>query len=131
MTKSSICFRRLCFRRLRQPPLLSLPRLTVSKLELKKIQKAVKKELCCKDEETGQGVLHFEGDQREAVKSFLLKEEICDKDNVMVRGFRNRDLYRALGCLLKRRSVRTRGPYWPRRRRTGRRRRRRRIRAYV
>jgi translation initiation factor 1 len=50
-----------------------------SKLELKKIQKAVKKEPCCKDEETGQGVLHFEGDQREAVKSFLLKEEICDK----------------------------------------------------
>ncbi len=30
---------------------------------------------------------HFEGDQREAFKSFLLKEEICDKDNVKVYGF--------------------------------------------
>jgi translation initiation factor 1 len=63
-----------------------------SKLELKKIQKAVKKEHCCngkvlKDEETGQDVMHFEGDQREAVKSFLLKEGICDKDNVKVHGF--------------------------------------------
>ena len=63
-----------------------------SKLDLKKIQKAIKKEHCCngtvlKDEETGQEVMQFQGDQREAVKSFLLKEEICDKDNVKVHGF--------------------------------------------
>jgi translation initiation factor 1 len=63
-----------------------------SKLDLKKIQKAIKKEHCCngtvlKDEETGQEVMQFQGDQREAVKSFLLKEEICDKDSVKVHGF--------------------------------------------
>ena len=40
-----------------------------------------------KDEETGQEVMQFQGDQREAVKSFLLKEEICDKDSVKVHGF--------------------------------------------
>jgi len=63
-----------------------------SKLHLKKIQKAIKKEHCCngtvlKDEETGQEVMQFQGDQREAVKWFLLKQEICNKDNVKVHGF--------------------------------------------
>ena len=62
------------------------------KLDLKKIQKAIKKEHCCngtvlKDEETGNEVLQFQGDQREAVKSFLLKEEIADKESVKVHGF--------------------------------------------
>ena len=62
------------------------------KLDLKKIQKAIKKEHCCngtvlKDEESGKEVLQFQGDQREAVKTFLIKEEICDKDSVKVHGF--------------------------------------------
>jgi len=63
-----------------------------AKLDLKKIQKAIKKEHCCngtvlKDEETGTEVLQFQGDQREAVKSFLIKEEIADKESVKVHGF--------------------------------------------
>ena len=40
-----------------------------------------------KDEETGQDVMHFEGDHGEAVKSFLLKEDVCNKDNVKVHRF--------------------------------------------
>ena len=52
-------------------------------LDLKKILKAIKKEHCCngtvlKDEETDTEVLQFQGDQREAVKTFLVKEEICE-----------------------------------------------------
>jgi translation initiation factor 1 len=59
-------------------------------LDLKKILKAIKKEHCCngtvlKDEDTKEEVLQFQGDQREAVKSFLIKEEISDKDTVKVR----------------------------------------------
>jgi hypothetical protein len=58
-------------------------------LDLKKILKAIKKEHCCngtvlKDEDTKEEVLQFQGDQREAVKSFLIKEEISDKDTVKV-----------------------------------------------
>jgi len=61
-------------------------------LDLKKILKAIKKEHCCngtvlKDEETESEVLQFQGDQREAVKTFLIKEEICEKDSVKVHGF--------------------------------------------
>jgi len=61
-------------------------------LDLKKILKAIKKEHCCngtvlKDEDTKEEVLQFQGDQREAVKSFLIKEEISDKDTVKVHGF--------------------------------------------
>ena len=63
-----------------------------AKLDLKRIQKAIKKEHCCngtvlKDEESGQEVLQFQGDQRENVKSFLIKEEITDKESVKVHGF--------------------------------------------
>jgi translation initiation factor 1 len=62
------------------------------KLDLKKIQKAIKKEHCCngtvlKDEESGQEVLQFQGDQRDAVKTFLIKEEISDKESIKVHGF--------------------------------------------
>ena len=58
-------------------------------LDLKKILKAIKKEHCCngtvlKDEETDTEVLQFQGDQREAVKTFLVKEEICEKDDIKV-----------------------------------------------
>ena len=61
-------------------------------LDLKRILKAIKKEHCCngtvlKDEETGTEVLQFQGDQRDPVKAFLLKEEICEKDNIKVHGF--------------------------------------------
>ena len=61
-------------------------------LDLKKILKAIKKEHCCngtvlKDEETDREVLQFQGDQRESVKTFLIKEEIADKDNIKVHGF--------------------------------------------
>ena len=58
----------------------------------KSIQKAIKKEHCCngtvlKDEESGQEVLQFQGDQRDAVKTFLIKEEISDKESIKVHGF--------------------------------------------
>ena len=58
-----------------------------SQRNLKKIQKAIKKEHCCngtvlKDEESGQEVLQFQGDQRDAVKTFLIKEEISDKESI-------------------------------------------------
>mmetsp|Transcript_57208 Transcript_57208/g.119625 ORF Transcript_57208/g.119625 Transcript_57208/m.119625 type:complete len:116 (-) Transcript_57208:269-616(-) len=61
-------------------------------LDLKRILKAIKKEHCCngtvlKDEDTGTEVLQFQGDQRDPVKTFLLKEEICEKDNIKVHGF--------------------------------------------
>ena len=61
-------------------------------LDLKKILKAIKKEHCCngtvlKDEETESEVLQFQGDQREAVKTFLIKEGIAEKDTVKVHGF--------------------------------------------
>uniref|UniRef100_A0A6U4M8A9 SUI1 domain-containing protein n=1 Tax=Hemiselmis andersenii TaxID=464988 RepID=A0A6U4M8A9_HEMAN len=61
-------------------------------LDLKKILKAIKKEHCCngtvlKDEETKEEVLQFQGDQREAVRSFLVKEEIADKESVKLHGF--------------------------------------------
>lgn len=61
-------------------------------LDLKRILKAIKKEHCCngtvlKDEDTGTEVLQFQGDQRDPVKAFLLKEEICEKDNIKVHGF--------------------------------------------
>ena len=54
------------------------------KLDLKKIQKAIKKEHCCngtvlKDEESGQEVLQFQGDQRGAVVAFLVDNERADK----------------------------------------------------
>eukprot|EP00293_Proteomonas_sulcata_P021518 CAMPEP_0184300814 /NCGR_PEP_ID=MMETSP1049-20130417/11146_1 /TAXON_ID=77928 /ORGANISM="Proteomonas sulcata, Strain CCMP704" /LENGTH=114 /DNA_ID=CAMNT_0026611641 /DNA_START=647 /DNA_END=991 /DNA_ORIENTATION=- len=63
-----------------------------AKLDLKKILKAIKKEHCCngtvlKDEDNAQEVLQFQGDQRDSVKTFLLKEEICDKESVKVHGF--------------------------------------------
>jgi translation initiation factor 1 len=61
-------------------------------LDLKRILKAIKKEYCCngtvlKDDETGTEVLQFQGDQREPVKLFLLKEEICEKEHIKVHGF--------------------------------------------
>lgn len=61
-------------------------------LDLKKILKAIKKEHCCngtvlKDEDSKEEVLQFQGDQREAVRSFLVKEEIAGKDDVKVHGF--------------------------------------------
>ncbi|KAJ1493053.1 eukaryotic translation initiation factor 2 [Baffinella frigidus] len=63
-----------------------------SALDLKKILKAIKKEHCCngtvlKDEESEKEVLQFQGDQREAVRSFLVANEIASKDDVKVHGF--------------------------------------------
>mmetsp|Transcript_33233 Transcript_33233/g.64891 ORF Transcript_33233/g.64891 Transcript_33233/m.64891 type:complete len:117 (+) Transcript_33233:61-411(+) len=61
-------------------------------LDLKKILKAIKKEHCCngtvlKDEDSKEEVLQFQGDQREAVRSFLVKEEISEKDSIKLHGF--------------------------------------------
>lgn len=58
-------------------------------LDLKKILKAIKKEHCCngtvlKDEDSKEEVLQFQGDQREAVKTFLIKEDITDKESIKV-----------------------------------------------
>ena len=71
-----------------------------SKLELKKIQRAVKKELCCN------GKVLKEGDQHEDASS-----RSCSRRGFATRTTSrctvSRSLYRALGWLLKRRSVRT------------------------
>merc|ERR1719506_204124 len=59
-------------------------------LDLKKIIKTIKKAHCCngtmvEDEEMGQ-VLQFQGDQREAVMSFLIENSICTKDKIKKHG---------------------------------------------
>jgi len=59
-------------------------------LDLKKIIKAVKKAHCCngtivEGEEMGQ-VLQFQGDQRDNVMTFLIDNEICDKDKIKKHG---------------------------------------------
>mmetsp|Transcript_9330 Transcript_9330/g.20416 ORF Transcript_9330/g.20416 Transcript_9330/m.20416 type:complete len:122 (-) Transcript_9330:605-970(-) len=59
-------------------------------LDLKKIIKAVKKAHCCngtivEDEEMGQ-VLQFQGDQRDAVMSFLVDNSICEKGKIKKHG---------------------------------------------
>jgi translation initiation factor SUI1 len=61
-------------------------------LDLKRILRTIKKENCCNgavlnDENTGTGILQFHGDQRDQVRNFLLKEQICDRNEVKVYGF--------------------------------------------
>jgi translation initiation factor 1 len=62
-----------------------------SALDLKKILKVFKKELCCngtvhEDEKAGQ-VLQLQGDQRQFVLDFLVKEDIAKKEDIVVHGF--------------------------------------------
>lgn len=59
-------------------------------LDLKKLLKAFKKLFFCngainKDEELGE-VIQLSGDQRTNVKEFLLEEEICTADQIVVHG---------------------------------------------
>jgi len=59
-------------------------------LDFKKILKAVKKAECCNgtvvEDETMVNVLQFQGDQREAIKTFLENMEIVDKSSIKVHG---------------------------------------------
>lgn len=59
-------------------------------LDLKKIMKAIKKSKCCngtvvEDEAMGQ-VLQFQGDQRDAVKAFLVENELCPESGIKKHG---------------------------------------------
>merc|ERR1712070_744968 len=56
-------------------------------LDLKKILKYIKKENNCNGaviEDKAGSVLQFQGDQRDCVKKFLVRENICNADEVKV-----------------------------------------------
>ncbi|KAL7579577.1 hypothetical protein ACA910_007945 [Epithemia clementina (nom. ined.)] len=60
-------------------------------LDIKRICKAFKKNFSCngavqKDEEVGE-VIQLSGDQRTNVKDFLVDQEICHSENVVLHGF--------------------------------------------
>ena len=60
-------------------------------LDIKRICKAFKKNFSCngavqKDEDLGE-VIQLSGDQRTNVKSFLVDQEICLSDSVVLHGF--------------------------------------------
>lgn len=60
-------------------------------LDIKRICKAFKKNFSCngavqKDEDAGE-VIQLSGDQRTNVKSFLVSQEICQADSVVLHGF--------------------------------------------
>lgn len=60
-------------------------------LDIKRICKAFKKNFSCngavqKDEEAGE-VIQLSGDQRTNVKSFLVDQEICLGDSIVLHGF--------------------------------------------
>lgn len=60
-------------------------------LDVKRICKAFKKNFSCngalqKDEDDGE-VIQLSGDQRTNVMEFLLDQEICQKDDVVLHGF--------------------------------------------
>jgi len=60
-------------------------------LDIKRICKAFKKNFSCngavqKDEEVGE-VIQLSGDQRTNVKEFLVDQEICHAENVVLHGF--------------------------------------------
>merc|ERR1711934_323016 len=59
-------------------------------LDMKKILKYIKKENNCNGAvivDKGGNVLQFQGDQRECVRKFLVRENICNADEVKVHGF--------------------------------------------
>ncbi|GMI39650.1 hypothetical protein TrCOL_g10458 [Triparma columacea] len=60
-------------------------------LDMKRICKAFKKNFSCngavqKDEEVGE-VIQLSGDQRTNVQEFLVDQEICLKDSIILHGF--------------------------------------------
>mmetsp|Transcript_6355 Transcript_6355/g.12151 ORF Transcript_6355/g.12151 Transcript_6355/m.12151 type:complete len:109 (-) Transcript_6355:42-368(-) len=60
-------------------------------LDVKRICKAFKKNFSCngavqKDEDAGE-VIQLSGDQRTNVKSFLVDQEICLNDSIVLHGF--------------------------------------------
>merc|ERR1711998_445642 len=60
-------------------------------LDMKKILKYIKKENNCNgaviEDKVSGNVLQFQGDQRKCVKEFLVREKICNADEVKVHGF--------------------------------------------
>eukprot|EP00298_Acanthocystis_sp_HF-20_P026244 c3931_g1_i1.p1 GENE.c3931_g1_i1~~c3931_g1_i1.p1 ORF type:complete len:122 (+),score=39.38 c3931_g1_i1:29-367(+) len=67
------------------------------KADLKKILKVFKKEFCCNgnladvgeegEESSGGSVLQLQGDQRNNVKTFLLKAKIVREDQITIHGY--------------------------------------------
>ena len=60
-------------------------------LDVKRIAKALKKTFKCNgavvsDDDYGK-VIQLQGDHRQGVVQFLTKEEICDKETLVVHGF--------------------------------------------
>jgi translation initiation factor 1 len=63
-----------------------------TELDLKKILKDFKKQFNCngsisEDPDLGGTVVQLQGDQRDNVRGFLLKESLVDKDKLKVHGF--------------------------------------------
>jgi len=63
-----------------------------TELDLKKILKEFKKQFNCngsisEDPDLGGTVVQLQGDQRDNVRGFLLKEGLVDKDKLKVHGF--------------------------------------------
>lgn len=61
-------------------------------LDIKRICKAFKKNFSCngavqRDEETGGEVIQLSGDQRTNVFEFLVDQEICHKEEIVLHGF--------------------------------------------
>jgi translation initiation factor 1 len=59
-------------------------------LDLKRIVKALKKMYACNGtvlQDESEEVIQLQGDHREAVRIFLMQEEICDLSDIKVHGF--------------------------------------------
>lgn len=61
-------------------------------LDIKRICKAFRKNFSCngalqKDEETNGDVIQLSGDQRTQVMDFLVDQEICHKEEIVLHGF--------------------------------------------
>jgi translation initiation factor 1 len=60
------------------------------KLDFKKLVKALKKIYACNGtvlEDHSEKIIQLQGDHREAVRIFLIKEEICELKDIQVHGF--------------------------------------------
>jgi translation initiation factor 1 len=62
-----------------------------TELDLKKILKTWKKTMKCNgtilDDESGDKIIQLQGDQRKAVKDFLLEQQICVPEDLIIHGF--------------------------------------------
>ena len=59
--------------------------------DLKRILKTLNKKLCCngslkKDSVTNTNILQLQGDHRQACATFLIEQDICTKESIVVHG---------------------------------------------